>query len=183
MKSWLDRLCGFLKPAARATRKRREMPRRSAKSSPYLPPPQKCATLGRLRFRGKARSCSIFDGDGLVSAQQESGESKDRQEKGWHVLQSFVPNPFQVNLLRADAIMANDSLQSTKASYAILLNWPAAVTSFLGSTLTKKTPIMCSLGSIQKLVPAAPPQLYSPSEPTVADLPGPRFTANVKPKP
>jgi hypothetical protein len=28
----------------------------------------------------------IFDGDGLVTAQQESDESKDRQEKGWHVL-------------------------------------------------------------------------------------------------
>jgi transposase-like protein len=27
---------------------------------------------------------SIFDGDGLVTAQQESDESKDRQEKGWH---------------------------------------------------------------------------------------------------
>jgi len=33
----------------------------------------------------------IFDGDGLVTAQQESDESKDRQEKGWHVLQLFGP--------------------------------------------------------------------------------------------
>jgi hypothetical protein len=50
----------------------------------------------------------IFDGDGVVTAQQESDESKDRQEKGWHVLRLFVRNPFQVNLLRAGAIMAND---------------------------------------------------------------------------
>jgi hypothetical protein len=49
---------------------------------------------------------SIFDGDGLVTAQQESDESKDRQERGWHVLRLFVPKSFQVNLLRADAIMA-----------------------------------------------------------------------------
>jgi hypothetical protein len=53
---------------------------------------------------------SIFDGDGLVTAQQESDESKDRQEKGWHVLRLFVPKSFEVNLLRADAIMVNDTL-------------------------------------------------------------------------
>jgi hypothetical protein len=51
----------------------------------------------------------IFDGDGLVTAQQESDESKDRQEKGWHVLRLFARNRFQVNLLQAGAIMANDS--------------------------------------------------------------------------
>jgi hypothetical protein len=50
----------------------------------------------------------IFDGDGLVTAQQESDVSKGRQEKGWHVLRLFVRNPFQVNLLRAGPIMAND---------------------------------------------------------------------------
>jgi hypothetical protein len=52
---------------------------------------------------------SIFDGDGLLTAQQETDESKDRQQKGWHMLRLFVPKSFQVNLLRADAIMANDS--------------------------------------------------------------------------
>jgi hypothetical protein len=57
---------------------------------------------------------SIFDGDGLVTAQQESDESKDRQEKGWHVLRLFGPNPFQVNLLRADAIMANHSFKGAE---------------------------------------------------------------------
>ena len=61
---------------------------------------------------------SIFDGDGLVTAQQKSDESKDRQEKGWHVLRLFGPNPFQVNLLRADAIMANDTIQ-------VLLDFPS----------------------------------------------------------
>jgi len=53
----------------------------------------------------------VFDSDGLVTAQQEPNESKDRQEKGWHMLRLFVPNPLQVNLLREDAIMANDSLR------------------------------------------------------------------------
>jgi hypothetical protein len=56
---------------------------------------------------------SIFDGDGLVTAQQESDESKDRQQKGWHVLRLFGSKPFQVNLLRADAIMANDRIPKT----------------------------------------------------------------------
>src|SRR5262252_1565768 len=63
-----------------------------------------CSLKGReLQPQG-----SIFDGDGLMTALQEPDESKDRQEKGWHVLRLFVPNSFQVNLLRADAIMAND---------------------------------------------------------------------------
>src|SRR5262249_4691060 len=55
----------------------------------------KVVRTGCLRFRWKAASCSrraaFFDGDGLVTAQQESDESKDRQEKGWHVLQLFGP--------------------------------------------------------------------------------------------
>jgi hypothetical protein len=67
---------------------------------------------GSLTFSLEGRELqpqgSIFDGDGLVTAQQESDESKDRQEKGWHVLRLFVRNPFQVKLLRAGAIMAND---------------------------------------------------------------------------
>src|SRR5215813_4893630 len=75
------------------------------------------ARAGRVAyvFRRKAASCSqqggIFDSDGLVAAQQEPNESKDRQEKGWHMLRLFVPNPLQVNLLREDATMANDSLR------------------------------------------------------------------------
>ena len=68
---------------------------------------------GSLTFSLQSRELesqgSIFDGDGLLTAQQESDESKDRQEKGWHVLRLFVPKSFQVNLLRADAIMANDT--------------------------------------------------------------------------
>jgi hypothetical protein len=52
----------------------------------------------------------IFDGEGLVTAQQGSDESKDRQEKGWHVLRLFVRNRFHVNLLRAGAIMTNDRI-------------------------------------------------------------------------
>jgi hypothetical protein len=52
----------------------------------------------------------VFDGDGLVTAQQGSDESKDRQDKGWHVLRFFVRNPFHANLLRAGAIMANDRI-------------------------------------------------------------------------
>jgi len=55
--------------------------------------------------------CGVLYRDGLVTAQQEPNESKDRQEKGWHMLRLFVPNPLQVNLLREDAIMANDSLR------------------------------------------------------------------------
>jgi hypothetical protein len=39
---------------------------------------------------------SIFDCDGLVTAQQESDESKDKQEKGWHVTPivhpQFIPS-------------------------------------------------------------------------------------------
>src|SRR5579859_2942290 len=50
----------------------------------------------------------IFDCDGLVAAQQESDESKDKQEEGWHVTPIVRPNSFQVNLLRTDTIMAND---------------------------------------------------------------------------
>ena len=50
---------------------------------------------GSLTFSLKGRELQpqggIFDGDGLVTAQQESDESKDRQEKGWHVLQLFGP--------------------------------------------------------------------------------------------
>lgn len=34
---------------------------------------------------------SIFDCDSLVTAQQESDESNDKQEKGWHVLRLFGP--------------------------------------------------------------------------------------------
>jgi hypothetical protein len=69
---------------------------------------------GSLTFSPKSRELQpqggIFDGDGLVTAQQEPDESKDRQEKGWHMLRLFGPNPFQVNLLREDAIMANDRI-------------------------------------------------------------------------
>ena len=43
---------------------------------------------------------SIFNCDGLVTAKEESNESKDKREKGWHVFRLFVPNPLQVNLLR-----------------------------------------------------------------------------------
>jgi hypothetical protein len=46
----------------------------------------KVVRTGRLRFSLKGRELQplggIFDGDGLVTAQQESDESKDRQEKG-----------------------------------------------------------------------------------------------------
>src|SRR5215471_17013166 len=60
---------------------------------------------GSLTFSLKGRELQpqggIFDGDSWVTAQQESEESKYRQEKGWHVPRLFVPNPFQVNLLRA----------------------------------------------------------------------------------
>jgi hypothetical protein len=55
---------------------------------------------------------SIFDGDGLVAAQKESDESKDRKKKGWHVLRLFGSNPFQVNRLRADVIMANHRIRA-----------------------------------------------------------------------
>jgi len=71
---------------------------------------------GSLTFSLEGRELQpqgrIFDCDGLVTAQQESDESKNKQEKGWHVLRLFVPNSFQVNLLRTDAIMANDSFDT-----------------------------------------------------------------------
>jgi hypothetical protein len=63
----------------------------------------------------------IFDGDGLVTAPEESDESKDRQEKGWHVLRWFVRNRFQAKLLRAGAIMAND--RSTTRSTQSFIGW------------------------------------------------------------
>jgi hypothetical protein len=59
---------------------------------------------------------SIFDCDGLVTARQESDESKNRQEKGCHVIRLFVLNPFQVNLLRVDALMANDKFIALRAN-------------------------------------------------------------------
>ena len=52
-------------------------------------------------------SC-ILDSNGLMSAHQESDESKDGQEKDWHGSRLFVFIPFQVNLLQADGILAND---------------------------------------------------------------------------
>jgi hypothetical protein len=48
-----------------------------------------------------SRHSALGDGDGLVTAQQESDESKDRQEKGWHVLRLFARNRIHVNLLAA----------------------------------------------------------------------------------
>jgi hypothetical protein len=41
-----------------------------------------------------------------VTAQQESDESKAKQEKGWHVLQLFVSYPFQVYCARGFAVTA-----------------------------------------------------------------------------
>jgi len=72
--------------------------------------PQNGSLTASLEGRELQPQGSILDCDGLVTAQQESDESKDKQEKGWHVLRLFGSNPFRVNLLRADAIMANDSV-------------------------------------------------------------------------
>ena len=51
---------------------------------------------------------SVLDRDGLVTAQQESNESYYRQKKGWQVSRLFAFIRFEVNLLRADGIMAKD---------------------------------------------------------------------------
>jgi hypothetical protein len=50
--------------------------------------------------------CSVLDGNGLVTAQQESNESNHRQKEGWHVPSLFVLILFPVNSLLADGIMA-----------------------------------------------------------------------------
>src|SRR5438128_10438921 len=42
---------------------------------------------------------SVFDSNGLVSAQQETNESNHRQKKGWHVSRLFAFIRFEVNLL------------------------------------------------------------------------------------
>lgn len=53
---------------------------------------------------------SVFDGNGLVAAQQESNESNERQKKGWHVSRFFAFIRLEVNLLRADGVMSKDRL-------------------------------------------------------------------------
>jgi hypothetical protein len=50
--------------------------------------------------------CSVLDGNGLVTAQQESNESNHRQKEGWHVPSLFVVVLFPVKSLLADGIMA-----------------------------------------------------------------------------
>jgi hypothetical protein len=64
---------------------------------------------------------SIFDRDGLVAAQEESEESKDREEKGCHDSRLFVSIPCQVKLLRADRIMANHRLKIGRTSVRRIL--------------------------------------------------------------
>src|SRR3989442_6063016 len=49
---------------------------------------------------------SVFDSNGLVSAQQETNESNHRQKKGWHVSRLFAFIRFEVNLLWPDGVMA-----------------------------------------------------------------------------
>src|SRR5439155_13558538 len=51
---------------------------------------------------------SVFDSNGLVSAQQETNESNHRQKKGWHVSRLFAFIRFEVNLLWPDGVMAKD---------------------------------------------------------------------------
>jgi hypothetical protein len=48
----------------------------------------------------------ILEGNGLVAAQQESNESNEAQQKGWHLRRLLVSIAFKVKLLWADAIMA-----------------------------------------------------------------------------
>ena len=45
------------------------------------------------------------------------------------------------------------------------------------------TTTISSTGSIQKIVPAAPPQLYSPAEPMTPVIAGSRITPKPSPKP
>jgi hypothetical protein len=46
---------------------------------------------------------SILEGNGLVTAQEQSNESNDGREQGWHVCISV-----HVSVLRSDGIFAND---------------------------------------------------------------------------
>jgi hypothetical protein len=68
---------------------------------------------------------SIFDGNGLVSAQQETNESNHRQKKGWHVSRLFACIRFEVNLLWPDGVMAKDNYSFASflrfAQYAFIL--------------------------------------------------------------
>jgi hypothetical protein len=51
---------------------------------------------------------SVFDGNGLVAAQQETNESNHIQKKGWRVSRLFAFIRSEVNLIRADRVMAKD---------------------------------------------------------------------------
>ena len=62
---------------------------------------------------------SVFDGNGLVAAQQEANESNHRQKKGWHVSRLFAFIRLEVNLLRADGVMANDSPNFARNPYQL----------------------------------------------------------------
>ncbi len=51
---------------------------------------------------------SVFNGNSLVAAQQESSESNHRQKNAWHVYRLFAFIRCEVNLLGADGVMAKD---------------------------------------------------------------------------
>ena len=47
---------------------------------------------------------SILEGNGLVTAQEQSNESKEGQEQGWHICMLL-----HISVLPSDGVMANDN--------------------------------------------------------------------------
>jgi hypothetical protein len=62
----------------------------------------------------------ILEGNGLMTAKEESDESKDGQDNCWHVASIVNCIAFAVNLLRPDTLMANNrSRRSVKSCYVV----------------------------------------------------------------
>jgi hypothetical protein len=51
--------------------------------------------------------CCVLDDNRLMSAEEQTDESKREQKKDWHISDCFHPSPLRVNRLRADTILAN----------------------------------------------------------------------------
>jgi hypothetical protein len=79
-------------------------PKHSIKVGQYRP-----LTLALICRELKPQS-GILEGNHLMTAQEESDESKDGQDNCWHVASIVNCIAFAVNLLREDTLMANNNI-------------------------------------------------------------------------
>jgi hypothetical protein len=59
-----------------------------------------------------------------MPAHEESNKSKDAQQDDWHVSRLFVFIRFQVNLLKADGIMAKNKELFGRVELRTITAWP-----------------------------------------------------------